>query len=33
MRFFPQFDIGVRFTQGLQPQTQQFELLIGTFNF
>ena len=33
MRFFPQFDIGIRFTQGLKPETQQFEILIGTFNF
>lgn len=33
MRFFPQFDIGVRFTKGLDPSTQQFEILIGTFNF
>jgi hypothetical protein len=33
MRFFPQFDIGVRFTKGLQPATSQFEILVGTFNF
>lgn len=33
MRFFPQFDIGVRFTKGLSPATTEFELLIGTFNF
>lgn len=33
MRFFPQFDIGVRFTKGLSPATSEFELLIGTFNF
>ena len=33
MRFFPQFDIGIRFTKGLQPATSQFEVLIGTFNF
>ena len=33
MRFFPQFDLGVRFTKGLSPATTEFELLIGTFNF
>jgi hypothetical protein len=33
MRFFPQFDIGIRFTQGLEPATTKFEVLIGTFNF
>jgi hypothetical protein len=33
MRFYPQFDIGVRYTRGLTPATSQIELLIGTFNF
>lgn len=33
MRFLPQFDIGVRYTRGLNPETSEFELLIGTFNF
>jgi hypothetical protein len=33
LRFFPQFDIGVRYTKGLLPATSRFELLIGTFNF
>lgn len=33
MRFFPQFDIGVRYSKGLDPATSEFELLIGTFNF
>lgn len=32
-RFYPRFDIGFRFTQGLQPSTTLFEVLIGTFNF
>ncbi len=32
MRFYPQFDIGVRFTRGLTPVTSEFEVLIGTFN-
>lgn len=32
-RFLPQFDIGVRFTKGLQPAASEFEVLIGTFNF
>jgi hypothetical protein len=33
MRFLPQFDIGFRFTKGLDPATSEYELLIGTFNF
>lgn len=33
MRFYPQFDIGVRFTKGLKPSITDFEVLIGTFNF
>ena len=33
LRFFPQFDIGVRFAKGLKPSTTEFELLIGSFNF
>jgi hypothetical protein len=33
MRFRPQFDIGVRFSKGLQPSTSMVELLIGAFNF
>lgn len=33
MRFYPQFDIGVRFTKGLKPSVTDFEVLIGTFNF
>lgn len=33
LRFLPQFDIGVRFTKGLNPSTSKFEVLIGTFNF
>lgn len=33
MRFLPQFDIGVRFSRGLVPATNEFEVLIGTFNF
>lgn len=33
MRFFPQFDIGVRFSKGLKPSTTEFEILFGTFRF
>jgi hypothetical protein len=33
MRFYPQFDIGVRFTKGIKPSVTDFEVLIGTFNF
>jgi hypothetical protein len=33
MRFLPQFDIGIRYTKGLDPSTSEFEVLIGTFNF
>lgn len=33
MRFLPQFDIGVRVTKGLKPATEEFELLLGSFNF
>lgn len=33
MRLLPQFDIGFRYSKGLQPSTSLFELLIGTFNF
>jgi hypothetical protein len=33
MRFYPQFDIGIRFSQDLKSYTHKFELLIGTFNF
>jgi hypothetical protein len=33
MRFYPQFDVGIRFTKGLKPSVTDFEVLIGTFNF
>jgi hypothetical protein len=33
LRFFPQFDIGVRYAVGLEPSTTRFEVLVGTFNF
>lgn len=34
IRFLPQFDLGVRFTQTLQPtKSYSVEVLIGTFNF
>ena len=33
MRFYPQFDLGVRFTKGIKPSITDFEVLIGTFNF
>lgn len=33
MRFFPQFDVGVRFSKGLRPAATEFEILIGTFRF
>lgn len=33
MRFLPQFDIGVRYSQGLSPSVSKFEVLVGTFNF
>ncbi len=33
MRFFPQFDVGVRFSKGLRPALTEFEILIGTFHF
>jgi len=33
MRFLPQFDIGFRYAYGISPSTNQFEILIGTFNF
>jgi hypothetical protein len=32
LRFLPQFDIGVRFTQGLTPAVSKFEMLIGAIN-
>ncbi|MBT1697464.1 PD40 domain-containing protein [Fulvivirgaceae bacterium PWU4] len=33
LRFLPQFDIGVRYAQGLSPSVSKFEVLVGTFNF
>ncbi|HEY0769874.1 MAG TPA: hypothetical protein VGD31_06035, partial [Sphingobacteriaceae bacterium] len=33
MRFYPQFDLGVRYTKGIKPSVTEFEVLIGTFNF
>ena len=33
LRFLPQFDIGVRYSKGLNPSTSEVEVLIGTFNF
>jgi len=32
MRFLPQFDLGIRYTKGLDPSTSTFEVLIGSFN-
>ncbi len=32
-RFLPQFDIGFRYSVGLQPSTTLFEVLIGNINF
>jgi hypothetical protein len=33
MRFLPQFDLGVRYSYGIDPAVTNFELVIGTFNF
>ncbi|HEY0741822.1 MAG TPA: hypothetical protein VGD40_10180 [Chryseosolibacter sp.] len=33
LRFYPQFDLGVRFITGIKPALTRFEVLIGTFNF
>lgn len=33
LRFRPQLDIGVRFSQGLTPTASKVELVLGTFNF
>jgi hypothetical protein len=33
MRFLPEFDIGFRYSYGIQPRTTVFEVLVGTFNF
>lgn len=33
LRFYPQFDLGVRYTKGIKPSVTEFEVLIGTFNF
>lgn len=33
MRFLPEFDIGIRYSYGIQPSATKFELLIGAFNF
>jgi hypothetical protein len=33
MRFLPQFDLGVRYSYGIDPSVTNFELVIGTFNF
>jgi hypothetical protein len=32
MRFLPQFNLGVRFSHGLTPAVNKFEILIGTIN-
>jgi hypothetical protein len=32
LRFLPQVDIGVRFSQGLMPEVSKFEILIGAIN-
>lgn len=33
MRFLPQFNVGFRYTYGLNPTVTRFEVLIGSFNF
>jgi hypothetical protein len=33
MRTLPQFNMGIRYSYGLQPVVTKFEILIGTFNF
>jgi hypothetical protein len=33
LRFLPQFDLGVRYSYGIDPATSNIELVIGTFNF
>jgi hypothetical protein len=33
LRFLPQFDIGFRYSYGIEPSVTRFEFLIGTFNF
>lgn len=33
MRFLPEFDIGFRYSYGVQPKASVFEVLVGTFNF
>jgi hypothetical protein len=33
LRFLPQFDLGVRFSYGLQPSATTIEFLLGTINF
>lgn len=32
LRFLPQLDVGVRFTRGIDPALNKFEILIGTLN-
>ena len=32
-RFLPQFDIGFRYSYGLQPSVTKIELLVGLVNF
>lgn len=32
LRFLPQFDLGVRYSYGINPATRNIELVIGTFN-
>jgi hypothetical protein len=33
LRFLPQFDLGVRYSYGIDPRVSTTELVIGTFNF
>jgi hypothetical protein len=33
MRFLPQFNVGFRYSKGINPSVSKYELLIGTINF
>ncbi|NOT76719.1 MAG: hypothetical protein HOP08_17470 [Cyclobacteriaceae bacterium] len=33
LRFLPQFNIGFRYSYGLDPRVTRYEILVGTFNF
>jgi hypothetical protein len=33
MRFLPQFNVGFRYSYGIQPSVTRFDVLIGSINF